>query len=145
MVVWRRGARGIDDRYTHCGDDTSVSSLVRNTPAARLKDALDRLLAASALVVFSPVLAADALWILLETGRPVLFAHPRVGKDGRIFRMYKFRTMVQNAVELNKQLKSRTTRTASSPTIRASRAAAGSSGARASTSCRSCSTSCAAR
>jgi lipopolysaccharide/colanic/teichoic acid biosynthesis glycosyltransferase len=82
-----------------------VSALVRNTPAARLKDALDRVLAASALVVFSPVLAADAVWILLETGRPVLFAHPRVGKNGRIFRMYKFRTMVQNAVELNKQLK----------------------------------------
>jgi lipopolysaccharide/colanic/teichoic acid biosynthesis glycosyltransferase len=82
-----------------------VSALVRNTPAARLKHALDRMLAASALVVFSPVLAADALWILLETGRPVLFAHARVGKNGRIFRMYKFRTMVQNAVELNKQLK----------------------------------------
>ena len=64
VVVRRRGARGIDDRYTHCGDDTSVSALVRNTPAARLKHALDRVLAASALVVFSPVLAADALWIL---------------------------------------------------------------------------------
>ena len=62
------------------------------------------MLAASALVVFSPVLAADALWILVETGRPILFAHPRVGKDGRVFRMYKFRTMVQNAVELNRQL-----------------------------------------
>jgi len=34
----------------------------------------------------------------------VLFAHPRVGKDGRVFRMYKFRTMVQNAVELNRRL-----------------------------------------
>ena len=81
-----------------------MSSLVRNTPPARLKHALDRVLAASALVVFSPVLAVDALWILVETGRPVLFAQPRVGKGGRVFRMYKFRTMVQNAVELNKRL-----------------------------------------
>jgi lipopolysaccharide/colanic/teichoic acid biosynthesis glycosyltransferase len=62
-------------------------------------------LAASALVVFSPVIAADAIWILVETGRPVLFAQPRVGKNGRVFRMYKFRTMVQNAVEVNKQLR----------------------------------------
>jgi lipopolysaccharide/colanic/teichoic acid biosynthesis glycosyltransferase len=81
-----------------------VSALVRNTASARVKHALDRVLAASALVVFSPLIAADAVWILLETGRPVLFAHPRVGRNGRVFRMYKFRTMVQNAIELNKQL-----------------------------------------
>ena len=81
-----------------------MSALVRNTPAARLKHALDRVLAASALVLFSPVLAADAIWILLETGRPVLFAHARAGKNGHVFRMYKFRTMVQDAIELNEQL-----------------------------------------
>jgi lipopolysaccharide/colanic/teichoic acid biosynthesis glycosyltransferase len=82
-----------------------VSALVRNTPAARLKHALDRVLAVIALVVFSPLLAAIALWILLETGRPVLFAHPRVGKNGRVFRMYKFRTMVRDAIAVGQALK----------------------------------------
>ena len=122
-----------------------MSALARNTPPARVKHALDRVLAASALVVFSPVLAAVALWILLETGRPVLFAHPRVGKNGRVFRMHKFRTMVQDAIALNRRSRSPTIRTASSPTTRASRAADAFSAARASTSCRSSSTSCAAR
>src|SRR5438552_3558688 len=86
VVGGRRRARRIDDCHTHCGDDTSVSALARNTAAARAKHALDRVLAAIGLVVFSPVLAAIALWILFETGRPVLFAHPRVGKDERVFR-----------------------------------------------------------
>jgi lipopolysaccharide/colanic/teichoic acid biosynthesis glycosyltransferase len=88
----------------HGGDDTSVSALVRNAPTARLKHALDRILAAIALVVFSPLLAAIAIWILFETGRPVLFAHSRVGKDGRVFRMVKFRTMVQDAIAIGQAL-----------------------------------------
>ncbi len=70
-----------------------------------MKHALDRVLAVIVLIVFSPVLGAISLWILLETGRPVLFAHPRVGKNGRVFRMVKFRTMVQNAIALNQELK----------------------------------------
>jgi sugar transferase EpsL len=82
-----------------------VSALVRNTPAARLKHALDRVLAAIAVVVFSPLLAAIMLWILLDTGRPVLFGHPRVGKKGRVFRMYKFRTMVRDAIAVGQALK----------------------------------------
>ena len=55
--------------------------------------------------MFSPVLAAIALWILFETGRPVLFAHPRAGKDGRVFRMLKFRTMVQDAIAVGQAQK----------------------------------------
>jgi lipopolysaccharide/colanic/teichoic acid biosynthesis glycosyltransferase len=82
-----------------------VSALTRNTPAVFLKQALDRVLAAIALIVFSPLLAAIALWILLETGRPVLFAHPRVGKDGHVFRMVKFRTMVQDAIAIGQAQK----------------------------------------
>jgi len=82
-----------------------VSSLAHDTPIAHAKHALDRVLAATALVAFSPVMAASALWILFETGRPVLFAHRRVGKGGRVFRMYKFRTMVQDAIALNRALK----------------------------------------
>jgi lipopolysaccharide/colanic/teichoic acid biosynthesis glycosyltransferase len=82
-----------------------VSALVRNTPAARLKHALDRVLAVLALIVFSPVIGAVALWILIETGRPVLFSHERVGKNGDVFRMFKFRTMVQDAIAIGQALK----------------------------------------
>jgi lipopolysaccharide/colanic/teichoic acid biosynthesis glycosyltransferase len=69
-----------------------------------VKRAIDRIVAALLLVVFSPLLAAIALWILLDDGRPVLLAQDRVGKHGRPFRMLKFRTMVPNAIELGRKL-----------------------------------------
>jgi lipopolysaccharide/colanic/teichoic acid biosynthesis glycosyltransferase len=61
------------------------------------KRALDGVAAALGLVVLSPLLAVLAAAIKLESDGPVLYAAPRVGKDGAIFRMYKFRTMVSNA------------------------------------------------
>jgi lipopolysaccharide/colanic/teichoic acid biosynthesis glycosyltransferase len=52
-----------------------------------------------------PLLGLCALMIKLESPRdPVLFAQVRTGKGGRLFRMYKFRTMVVNAEELKKEL-----------------------------------------
>jgi lipopolysaccharide/colanic/teichoic acid biosynthesis glycosyltransferase len=65
-----------------------------------VKRAGDRIAAALLLVLLSPLLAAIALWILVDGGRPVLLAQERVGKNGCRFRMVKFRTMVQNALEL---------------------------------------------
>jgi lipopolysaccharide/colanic/teichoic acid biosynthesis glycosyltransferase len=64
----------------------------------------DRLAAAVLLVLLSPLLAAFALWILIDGGRPAILAQDRAGKDGVPFRMLKFRTMVQNALELAPQL-----------------------------------------
>lgn len=58
-----------------------------------VKHALDRAAAAVALVLLSPLFAAIALWILLESGPPVVYRGQRVGKDGRVFRMRKFRTL----------------------------------------------------
>jgi lipopolysaccharide/colanic/teichoic acid biosynthesis glycosyltransferase len=65
----------------------------------------DRVAAAVLLVLFAPLLAILALWILLDDGRPILLAQERVGKQGRPFRMLKFRTMVPNAIELGQKLK----------------------------------------
>jgi sugar transferase EpsL len=65
-----------------------------------LKRVADRVAAAVLLVLLSPLLAAIAVWILLDGGRPVLLAQERVGKDGKRFTMLKFRTMVPNALEL---------------------------------------------
>ena len=64
----------------------------------------DRIAAAVLLVLLSPLLAAFALWILIDGGRPAILAQDRAGKDGVPFRMLKFRTMVQNALELAPQL-----------------------------------------
>jgi exopolysaccharide biosynthesis polyprenyl glycosylphosphotransferase len=58
-----------------------------------VKHALDRVLAALMLVVFSPVLLAAAIAVKLSSPGPVLFKQRRVGRDGRVFDFYKFRSM----------------------------------------------------
>ena len=69
-----------------------------------VKRLADRVAALILLVLLSPLLAAFALWILIEGGRPAILPQDRAGKDGVPFRMLKFRTMVQNALELAPQL-----------------------------------------
>jgi lipopolysaccharide/colanic/teichoic acid biosynthesis glycosyltransferase len=67
-----------------------------------VKRVADPVLAGIALVVLSPVFLAISLWIVVESGRPIFFVYSRAGKDGRSFRMVKFRTMVQDAIELGR-------------------------------------------
>jgi lipopolysaccharide/colanic/teichoic acid biosynthesis glycosyltransferase len=67
-----------------------------------IKRVADPVLAGIALVVLSPVFLAISLWILVESGRPVFFVYPRAGRNGKPFRMVKFRTMVQDAIELGR-------------------------------------------
>jgi exopolysaccharide biosynthesis polyprenyl glycosylphosphotransferase len=58
-----------------------------------VKYALDRVLAALALVILSPLLALIGIAVAVSLGRPILYRQHRVGLDGRHFRMLKFRTM----------------------------------------------------
>lgn len=58
------------------------------------KRILDAGVAGVGLVVTAPLQAAVALAVLKEHGRPVLFRQPRPGKDGRVFELVKFRTML---------------------------------------------------
>lgn len=53
----------------------------------------DFFLASGALIVLSPVLAGTAFAVRLKLGSPVLFTQERPGKDEKIFKLYKFRTM----------------------------------------------------
>lgn len=62
-----------------------------------MKRLFDVLVSLAALVALAPVLAAAAIAIVAETGRPVLFTQTRVGLRGREFRMLKFRSMVRDA------------------------------------------------
>lgn len=56
------------------------------------------------LVILSPLLALLALAIKIEDGGPVLFAQCRVGREFRIFRLYKFRSMVPDAERMGSAL-----------------------------------------
>jgi exopolysaccharide biosynthesis polyprenyl glycosylphosphotransferase len=62
-----------------------------------VKNVMDRVVALVSLVLFAPVLAAIAVAIRLSDPGPVLFSQPRVGREGKTFRVWKFRTMYENA------------------------------------------------
>lgn len=68
------------------------------------KRVFDLVLAAPLLLLFSPVFATAALLILMTDGRPVFFRQRRPGLSGRIFSLYKFRTMRSAAGPDGKQL-----------------------------------------
>jgi lipopolysaccharide/colanic/teichoic acid biosynthesis glycosyltransferase len=64
---------------------------------------LDLTVCLAAMPLVLAVMAACAVAIWMEDGRPVVFRQERTGKGGRRFRMYKFRTMVRNAEELKEK------------------------------------------
>ena len=64
-----------------------------------VKRALDIVLAGGALVVLSPVLAVTAVLVRTKLGSPVIFRQARPGKDGKIFHLYKFRSMTDEKDE----------------------------------------------
>lgn len=65
-----------------------------------LKRAFDLLIASAGLILLSPLLAVVALLVKIDSPGSVFFRGQRVGKDGRLFYIVKFRTMVENAAQL---------------------------------------------
>lgn len=66
----------------------------------------DIVLSSIGLLLLSPILIIVAIAIKIDSRGPIIFKQDRVGKDGKIFSMYKFRSMVVNAEELKQQLQS---------------------------------------
>lgn len=62
-----------------------------------IKRLFDLLISLIALLVLSPIFFAVAAAILVESTGPVIFKQVRVGKGGRLFNIYKFRTMYNNS------------------------------------------------
>jgi exopolysaccharide biosynthesis polyprenyl glycosylphosphotransferase len=69
-----------------------------------VKRAMDIAIAALCLILFAPVLLLIAIAIKLDSHGRVFFAQERVGRGGRRFRLYKFRTMVTDAEERRAEL-----------------------------------------
>lgn len=63
----------------------------------RAKRAVDLIGAGGGVVLLAPLLALLALLVKVEDGGPAFFRHQRVGYRGRLFRVWKFRTMVPDA------------------------------------------------
>lgn len=81
-----------------------MSGASRHPIQRAIKWIADRILAAVALVVLSPVLLALTVWVLIDAGRPVLFVQRRIGRSGRVFPMLKYRSMVNDAVRVGQEL-----------------------------------------
>lgn len=58
-----------------------------------IKRPQDLICASLAAVVLSPVMLVTAILVKIKLGSPVIFSQDRPGKDGKIFKLYKFRTM----------------------------------------------------
>ena len=68
------------------------------------KRAIDIIGAGSGLLLLSPVIAIVACAVKFTSKGPIFFSQKRVGKNGQLFDMYKFRSMVVNAEELKEKL-----------------------------------------
>jgi Undecaprenyl-phosphate galactose phosphotransferase WbaP len=89
---------GVPDREPRPGSGAGAARPRVVAPGAqRIKRILDVLVAAFLLVLAFPFGLVIALAIVLETRGPVFFAHTRIGKGNRLFRLWKFRSMVVNA------------------------------------------------
>jgi exopolysaccharide biosynthesis polyprenyl glycosylphosphotransferase len=102
VVPPARGMFGTAVQLTHVADlpvveyntwDISRSTLL-------LKRMLDIAVSLTALVVLAPLFALIAVAIVVDSGKPVIFAQTRAGLERRPFRMLKFRTMVTDAEDL---------------------------------------------
>jgi exopolysaccharide biosynthesis polyprenyl glycosylphosphotransferase len=82
--------------------DFRFSDPSRSTVA--MKRVMDVVVSGTLLLLFSPLLLAIAVAILLDSGRPVLFRQRRAGMEGEPFTMVKFRTMVPDAEALLPEL-----------------------------------------
>ena len=64
------------------------------------KRILDLTVASILVVLFLPFWIIIPILIVIDSGWPIFFCHRRIGKDGKEFNLYKFRSMVQNADEI---------------------------------------------
>ena len=65
-----------------------------------MKRAVDLLLSCTMLILFFPLIIVIALLIKIDSRGPAIFSQERVGEKEKIYRMYKFRSMVENAEKI---------------------------------------------
>lgn len=69
-----------------------------------IKRGMDFVLSLLAVIVFSPIMLLVALLVRIKLGSPVIFKQPRPGKNGKVFFMYKFRSMTDERNEYGELL-----------------------------------------
>lgn len=69
-----------------------------------MKRSAEVILSAATIIILSPLLVIISLAVLISSGWPIFYVQERVGKDKKVFRLIKFRTMVRNADALKAQM-----------------------------------------
>jgi exopolysaccharide biosynthesis polyprenyl glycosylphosphotransferase len=98
-LAWGAPVEYLGHFPTLCLDQKRIPAL-----ALTIKRGMDVTWSAAALLVLAPVMALVALAIKLDSRGPVFYASSRIGRKGRIFGFYKFRTMVRDADEMRSKL-----------------------------------------
>ena len=84
--------------------DISQEKILKDRPGgfyfSFFKPVLDWFLACIALIILSPLLILIAVAIRIETPGPALFMQERLGRSGKVFRIYKFRSMIVNKPDI---------------------------------------------
>ena len=61
-----------------------------------LKRIIDIICSLIGLIILSPIFLIVSILVYIKLGSPIFFTQERVGKDGKIFKMIKFRTMLDS-------------------------------------------------
>lgn len=70
-----------------------------------IKCIIDFILALIGLIILSPLFLLIAILIKIDSKGPVFFLQERLGKNGKVFKIYKFRTMVDGAIDMGSGLR----------------------------------------
>src|SRR6185437_10628068 len=98
---------GWDAPITHVGNFPVMALHWNSIPAVGLflKRIIDLALSGTGMVLLSPVLAVIGIAIKLDSPGPIIYCSERMGRKGRRFTCYKFRTMVEDADVLKQDLR----------------------------------------
>lgn len=72
-----------------------------------IKRCIDIIGSLTGLILLSPVFLITAVWVKIDSRGPVFFVQERVGKNGKLFKMYKFRSMCTNAEDMLAKLRNK--------------------------------------
>lgn len=79
---------------------SEIVSFKENSIYIVIKSIIDTILASMILVIILPIILVISVLIKLDSKGPIIYKQKRLGKDGKVFMIYKFRTMVSNAEEI---------------------------------------------
>jgi lipopolysaccharide/colanic/teichoic acid biosynthesis glycosyltransferase len=106
IVEWRKLI--VNAAYvTNSNSHVKAFDYVEKPAYDAVKRVMDVVCSISGLIILSPVFLGTAISIYIDDPGPVLFKQTRIGKDGKPFKIYKFRSMRMDAEQLKASLMSR--------------------------------------